>query len=180
MLLNPFKKLFNLPCVSLIDMHRSMVVGSMVLEHSVKFKLFGDTLLCNRHNLKVNLLYDSYVSGSVSFGENASVDGNLSKSQLKRSFSMSNCDICEFSNTMAAYELTVHNDHHMTPIGWRHSGCPVFVFDYQPFEVRFREKLYNLCVNIFADVPTCSNLHKRAKEQNSKGRQGFDELLCCS
>jgi len=68
----------------------------------------------------------------------------------------------------------------MTPVGWRHSGCPVFVFDYQPFEVTFREKLHNLCENIFADVHTCSNLDKSAKEQNSKGRQGFDELLCCA
>jgi hypothetical protein len=53
------------------------------------------------------------------------------------------------------------------------------VFDYQPFEVTFWEELHNLCENIFADVHICSNL-LFAKEQNSKGRQGFDELLYCA
>ena len=149
------------------------------IESSVEFKLFGDTFgLGNRHNVKGKLLKDFRVSEAVSFGKNASVDGNLSKSQVKRSFGMSNSDICEFSKTMTAYELTVHNDQHMTPVGWCHSGCPVFVFDYQSFEVTFREKLHNLCENIFANVHTCSNLHLGAKEQNSKGRQDFDKLVC--
>lgn len=164
------------------DRH-AQVDGSGVdgIEPSVEFKLFGDTLgLGNRHNVKSKLLKDYWVSEAVSFGKNASVDGNLSKSQVKRSFGMSNSDICEFSKAMAAYELTVHNDQHMTPVGWRHSGCPVFVFDYQSFEVTFREKLHYLCENIFADVHNCPNLHKSAKEQNSKGRQGFDELLYCA
>jgi hypothetical protein len=43
---------------------------------------------------------------------------------------MGNSDICEFSKTVAAYELTIHNDQHMTPIGWGHSGCSVLVFYY--------------------------------------------------
>ena len=162
------------------DRH-AQVDGSGIngIESSVEFKLFCDTFgLGNRHNVKGKLLKDFRVSEAVSFGKNASVDGNLSKSQVKRSFGMSNSDICEFSKTMTAYELTVHNDQHMTPIGWCHSGCPVFVFDYQSFEVTFREKLHNLCENIFADVHTCSNLHLGAKEQNSKGRQGFDRLVC--
>ena len=151
------------------------------IEPSVEFKLFGDTFgLGNRHNVKGKLLKDFRVSEAVSFGKNASVDGNLSKSQVKRSFGMSNSDICEFSKTMTAYELTVHNDQHMTPVGWCHSGCPVFVFDYQSFEVTFRKKLHNLCENIFANVHTCSNLHLGAKEQNSKGRQCFERLACCA
>jgi hypothetical protein len=150
------------------------------IEPSVEFKLFGDTFgLGNRHNVKGKLLKDSRVSESVCFGKNASVDGNLSKSQVKRSFGMSNSDICKFPKTMAASKLTVHNDQHMAPAGWCHSGCPVFVFDYQSFEVTFREKLHNLCENIFADVHTCSNLHLGAKEQNSKGRQGFEKLEFC-
>ena len=151
------------------------------IEPSVEFKLFGDTLgLGNRHNVKSKFLKDYWVSEVISLGKNASVNGNLSKSQVKRSFCMSNSDICEFSKTMAAYELTVHNDQHVTPVGWRHSGCPVFVFDYQPFEVAFWEKLHNLCENIFADVHSCSNLHNSTKEQNSKRRHGFDELLYCA
>jgi len=160
------------------DSH-AQVDGSGVngIKPSVEFKLFGDTLgLGNRHNVKSKLLKDSRISEVVSFGKNASVDGNLSKPQMKRSFCMSNSDICEFSKTMAAYELTVHNDQYMTPVGWRHSGCPVFVFDYQPFEVAFWEKIHNLRENIFADVHNYSNLNKMAKEQNSKGRQGFEWL----
>lgn len=150
------------------------------IEPSMEFKLFGDTFgLSNRNNVKGKLLKDFRVSEAVRFGKNASVDGNLSKSQVKRSFGMSNSDICEFSKTMAAYELAVHNNQHMTPVGWCHSGCPVFVFDYQSFEVTFREKLHNLCENIFANVHTCSNLHLGAKEQNSKGRQCFERLACC-
>lgn len=164
------------------DRH-AQVDGSGIngIEPSVEFKLFSDTFcLSNRNNVKGKLLKDSRVSEAVSFGKNASVDGYLSKSQVKRSFGMSNSDICEFSKTMTAYELTVHNDQHMTPVGWCHSGCPVFVFDYKSFEVTFREKLHNLCENIFADVHTCSNLHMSAKEQNSKGRQGYEELACCA
>jgi len=163
------------------DRHAQVDSGGVNgIEPSVKFKFFGDTLgLGNRHNVKGKLLKDARVSEVIGFGKNASVDGNLSKSKVKRSFGMSNSDICEFSKTMATYELPIHNYQHMTPVRWRHSGCPVFVFDYQPFEVTFWEKLHDLCENIFADVHTCSNL-RFAKEQNSKGRQGFDELLCWS
>lgn len=151
------------------------------IEPSVEFKLFGDTFsLGNRHNVKGILFKDSSVSEAVSFGKNASVDGNLSKAQVKRPFSMSNSNICEFSKAVTTYELTVHNDQHMAPVGWRHPSCPVFVFYYQPFEVTFREKLHNLCENIFADVHTCSILHLGAKEQNSKGRQGFGGLAYCA
>jgi hypothetical protein len=164
------------------DRH-AQVDGSGVngIKPSVKFKLFGDTFgLGNRHNVKSKLLKDSRVSEAVDFGKNASVDGNLSKSQVKRSFSMSNSDISEFSKTMATYELTVHNDQHMTPVGGCHSSCTVFVFYYQPLEVTFWEKLHNLSENIFADVHICSNLQKSTNEQNSKGRQGFYELLYCA
>lgn len=151
------------------------------VEPSVEFKLFGDTLgLGNRHHVKGKLLKDFRISEVVRFGKDASVDGHLSKSQVKRSFGMSNSDICKLSKAVAACELTVHNNQHVTPVGWCHSGCPVLVFDYQPFEVTFGEKLHNLCENIFADVHTCSNLHMSAKEQNSKGRQGFEELLICA
>jgi len=157
------------------DRH-AQVDGSGIngIEPSVEFKLFSDTFgLGNRHNVKGKLLKDTRVSEAVSFVKNASVDGNLSKSQVKRSFGMSKSDICKFSKTMAADELAVHNDQHMAPVGWCHSGCPVFVFYYQSFEVTFREKLHNLCENIFANVHTCSNLYLNTKEQNSKGRQGF-------
>jgi len=164
------------------DRH-AQVNGSGIngIEPSMEFKLFGDTFgLSNRHNVKGKLLKDSWVSEAVSFGKNASVDGDLSKSQVKRSFGMSNSDICEFSKTMTTDELTVHNDQHMTPVGWCHSGCPVFVFDHKSFEVTFREKLHNLCENIFADIHTCSNLYLNTKEQISKGRQGFEELAYCA
>lgn len=81
---------------------------------------------------------------------------------------------------MAAYELAVHNDQHMNPLGWRHSGYPVLVFNYQSFEVTFRKKLYNLCENIFVNVHICSNLHLGTKEQNSKRRQSLERLARCA
>ena len=163
------------------DMHRSDGSGINGIEPSVEFKLFDNTFgLGNRHNVKGKLLKDSRVSEAVCFGKNAPVDGNLSKSQVKRSFGMGNSDICKFSKTMTAYELAVHNDQHMAPVGWCHSECPVLVFYYQSFEVTFREKLHNLCENIFASVHTCSNLYLNTKEQNSKGRQGFESLACCA
>lgn len=164
------------------DRH-AQVDGSGIngIEPSVEFKLFGDTFgLGKRHNVKGKLLKDSRVSEAVCFGKNAPVDGNLSKSQMKRPFGMSYRNISKFSKTMAAYELAVHDDQHMAPVGWCNSGCPVFVFDYQSFEVTFREKLHNLCENIFANVHTCSNLYLNTKEQNSKGRQGFNRLVCCN
>lgn len=164
------------------DRH-AQVDGSGIngIEPSVEFKLFGDTFgLGNRHNVKGKLLKDSGVSEAVCFGKNAPVDGYLSKSQVKRSFGMGNSDICEFSETMTAYELAVHNDQHMAPVGWCHSGCPVLVFDYQSFEVTFRKKLHNLCENIFADIHTCSNLYLNTKEQNLKRRQGSEWIACCA
>jgi hypothetical protein len=54
------------------------------------------------------------------------------------------------------------------------------VFYYQSFEVTSREKLHNLCENIFADIHICSNLHLGTKEQNSKGRQDFERLERCA
>jgi hypothetical protein len=161
----------------------AQVDGSGVngIEPSVKFKLFGYAFgLCNRHNVKSKLLKNFRVSEVISLRKNASVDWDFSKSQVKRSFAMSNSDICEFSKTMTANELAIHNDQHMAPVGWCHTGCSVFVFDYQSFEVTLREKLHNLCENIFTNIHTCSNLHLSAKEQNSKGRQGFNWLVCCA
>lgn len=162
---------------------QTQVYGSGIngIEPSVEFKFFGDTFgLGNRHNVKGKLLKNSRVSKVVRFRKNASVDGSLSKSKMKRYFGMSNSYICEFSKALTAYELPVHNHQHMTPVGWCHSGCPVFMFDYQSIKVTFREKLHNLCENIFANVHICSYLHLSAKEQNSKGRQGFDMLLSCA
>jgi len=151
------------------------------MEPSVKFKFFGDTFgLGNRYNVRGKLLKDFRGSEAVCFGKNASVDGILSKSQVKQSFGMNNSDICEFSKTMTANELTVHYDQHMTPVGWCHSGCPVFVHDYQSFEVMFGEKQRNRCETIFAYVHICSNLHLVAKVKTSKWRQGFDGLACCA
>jgi hypothetical protein len=151
------------------------------IEPSVEFKLFGNTFgLGNRHNVKSELLKNSWISETVGFGKNAPVDWNLSKPQMKRSFGVGNSDIREFSKTMTAYELAVHNDQHMAPVGWCHSVGTVLVFYYQSFEVTFREKLHNLCENIFADVHICSNLYLSTKEQNSKGRQGFDRLGLCA
>jgi len=164
------------------DRH-AQVDGSGIngIEPSVEFKLFGDTFgLGNRNNVKGKLLKNSRVSKAICFGKNASVDGDLSKPQVKRSFGMSDSDICEFSKAMTATELPKHNNQHMAPIGWRHSGCLILVFYYQSFEVTFREKLHNLCENIFADVHTCSNLYLNTKEQNSKRRQGFDRLGRCA
>jgi len=145
-----------------------------------RFEIYLKTNYSIVHNTVMkHLLKDSRVSEAVHFGKNAPVDGNLPKPQVKRPFGMSNSNICEFSKTMAAYELAVHDDQHMAPVGWCHSGCPVFVFYYQSFEVTFREKLHNLCENIFANVHTCSNLYLNTNEQISKGRQGFEELACC-
>jgi hypothetical protein len=157
------------------DRH-AQVDGSGIngIEPSVEFKLFGDTIgLGNRNNVKGILLKDFRVSEAVSFGKNASVDGYLSKSQVKGSFGMCNSDICEFSKTMAAYELAVHNDQHMTPVGGCHSSCTVFVFYYQPLEVTFRKKLHNLCENIFAAVHNCSNLYLVIKGTNFKRATRF-------
>jgi hypothetical protein len=140
------------------DRH-TQVDGSGIngIEPSVEFKPFGDTFgLGNRHNVKGKLLKDTGVSEIVSFGKDASVDGDLSKSRMIRSFGMGSSDIREFPKAMAAYELTIHDDQHMTPVGWSHSCCPVFVFFYQSFEVTFRKKLNYLRENIFVDVHSCS------------------------
>jgi len=151
------------------------------IESSVEFKLFGDTFgLCNRHNVKGKLLKDFRGSEAVSFGKNASVNRYLTKSKVKRPFGMGNSDISKFSKTMTACELAVHNDKHMAPVGWCYPCSPVFMFDYQSFEVTFREKLHNLCENIFAHIHTCSYLHLGAKEQNSKGRHDFETLVRCA
>ena len=127
------------------------------IEPSVELELFGDTLgLGNRHNVKGKLLKYCRVSEAVGLGKDTSIDGDLSKSKVKRPFGMSYRNIGKFSETMTAYELAIHNDQHMAPVGWCHSGCPVLMFYYQSFEVTFREKLHNLCENIFADVHICS------------------------
>jgi len=157
------------------DRH-AQVDGSGIngIKPSVEFKIFCDTFgLGNRNNVKGKLFKNPRVSEVVNFGKDASVNWNLSKSQVKRPFCMSSCDIGEFSKTMTTCELTEHYDQHMTPVRWCHTSCPVFVFDDQPVEVTFREKLHNLCENIFANIHACSILRLHAKEQNSKGRQGF-------
>lgn len=164
------------------DRH-TQIDGSGVngIEPSVEFKLFGYTLgLNNRNNVKRELFKDFRVSKAVGLGKDASIDRNLSKSQVKRSFGVSNSNICEFSKTVAAYELTVHNNKQMTPVRWRHTGGPVFVFDNKTVEVTFGKKLHYLCENIFADVHNCSILRLIAKELNPKLPQSFVELLHCA
>ena len=164
------------------DRH-AQVDGSGIdrIEPSVEFELFGDPLgLGNGHDVKGKLLKDFGTPEVIGLGKDTSVDGNLSKSQMKRPFTVSDSDIGEFSKAMASNELAVHNDQHMAPMGWCHSGCPIFVIANKSFKVTFREELHNLCENIFAYVHICSTLHLSTKEQISKVRQGFGRLVCCA
>jgi hypothetical protein len=160
------------------DRH-AQVDGSGIngIEPPMEFKLFGDASgLCHVHDVKGKLLEDSGISEVVDLGKDAPVNGDTTESQMKRSFCMSDSNVSKFSKAMTAYELTIHDDQHVTPVGWSHSGCPVIVFGYQPLEVAFGEKLHNLSEYVFANVHTFFFLFLSAKEQNSKGRQGFYRL----
>lgn len=77
----------------------------------------------------------------------------------------------KFSMTVAAYELAVLDDQHMTPVGWCHSGCPAFLLYYQSLEVTFREKLHNLYktyLPTFIPVQICTLLQRKKIQKGDK------------
>ena len=151
------------------------------IESTVQLELLRDASgLGNRHHVESKLLKDTMVSKSVGLGQHLSVDGLVAKAEVFGLLTMCNCNICEFPQASAAYELAKHQNQQMVPMGHRPAFGPVVVLgEYSP-ELPLREELCYLCKNEYPRMHICSDFESDAKVSISKPGQGIAGLKRCA
>jgi len=155
--------------------------GIDCIESSMQLELSSNTFgLCDRYHMECKLFKDSIIPDRVSLGQNLSVNRLPSESQEKRFVTMSNCNICKFSQTSTAKHLTEQKSQQMIPMSKRPTPCAIVVFDGKSLEESLRKKFDYLRKNIVTRVHICSNFDLDAKVRISKVRQGLELLCCCA
>ena len=151
------------------------------IESSVQLELLRDASgLGNRHHVESELLKDTMVSESVGLGQHLSVDGLVSKAEVLGLLTMCDCNICEFPQASASYELAKHQNQQMVPVRHRPAfGSVVVLGEYSP-ELPLREELYYLCKNEYPRMHICSDFESDAKVSISKPGQGIVGLKRCA
>ena len=151
------------------------------IESSMQFELLRDASgLGNRHHVESELLKDTMVSESVGLGQHLSVDGLVAKAEVFGLLTMCDCNICEFPQASATYELAKHQNQQMVPVGHRPAfGSVVVLGEYSP-ELPLREELYHLCKNEYPRMHICSDFESDAKVSISKPGQGIAGLKRCA
>ena len=151
------------------------------IESTMQLELLRDASgLGNRHHVESELLKDTMVSESVGLGQHLSVDGLVAKAEVFGLLTMCDCNICEFPQASASYELAKHQNQQMVPVGHRPAfGSVVVLGEYSP-ELPLREELYYLCKNEYPRMHICSDFESDAKVSISKPGQGIVLLKRCA
>lgn len=150
------------------------------IESSMKFKLFGDTQsLCPADHVEGKILVDPVVTKSVGLRDDVSSWGNLSESEMIRSFGMSVDDVCKFPKSAAACELTKYKHKKMVPM----SECPTL----RPVVVPFHDTIEltldwrdDLLKNVLPCMHNCPNNDSGTKVRISNAGHAFQELIRCA
>jgi len=121
---------------------------------SVEFKLLVDTILMSNFNHMIGKFFKNVIiTKLICFGKHASVYWSLPKSKMEGFPGMSSCNIRQFTKTVAAIQLTKHENEHLVPVCQIPSlGSIVTYCHDEPFEVSFGKKIGDLTENIFAAV----------------------------
>ena len=134
------------------------------IESAVQFKLSRNPLgLGNGHHVEGKLLKDSVVSEVVGLGKHLLIHGGVTKSEMFRFPTMGGCNICKFSETPTAHQLTEHQYKHVAPMRQRPTFGPVIVLGDNASEMPLREELNYLCEHESSYVHICSDLITDAK-----------------
>ena len=151
------------------------------IESPMKLELFRDASgLGNRHHVESELLKDAMVSEHVGLGQHLSVDGLVAKAEVFGLLTMCDCNICEFPQASASYELAKHQNQQMVPVGHRPAfGSVVVLGEYSP-ELPLWEKLDYLRKNELYYMHICSDFESDAKVCISKPGQGIGGLKRCA
>ena len=151
------------------------------IESTMQLELLRDASgLGNRHHVESKLLKDTIISESVGLGQHLSVDGQVAKAEMFGFLTMCDCNICEFPQASASYELAKHQNQQMVPVRHRPTlGSVVVLSEYSP-ELPLREELYYLCKNEYPRMHICSDFESDAKVSISKPGQGIVGIKRCA
>ena len=93
---------------------------------------------------------------------------------------MGGCNICKFSESSAAHQLTEHQNQHVIPMRHRPAFGPVVVLGEDAPELPLWEELSYLCKNVLSNMQICSDFVSDAKVRISKPGQGIGWLKRCA
>lgn len=151
------------------------------IESAMQFKLScNPSLLCKKHHVKGKLFKYTIVPEVVCLGKRTLINRCLSESEMKRLLTMGSCYICEFSQPLAAQQLSEHKDEKMTPARRSPILGPVSRLGHKTLEIPLREKTGELCENILSEMHRCPIFDLGANVRISKVRQGMNVLMHCA
>ena len=151
------------------------------IEPAMQFKLPCDTFrLSNRHHVEGKLLEDSVVPEKICLREHLPIDRLVSKAEVFGLLTMGGCNICKFSESSAAHQLTEHQNQHVIPMRHRPATGSVVVLGEDAPELPLWEELGYLCKNVLSNMHICSDFESDAKVRISKPGQGVGGLKRCA
>ena len=141
----------------------------------VEFKLLVDKLLLSKfHHVIGTFFKNVIITKLICLGKYASVYWGLSKSKMEGLLGMSSSNIRQFTKTVAAIQLTEHENEHLVPVCQIPSLGSIVTYSHdEPFEVSLGKKIGDLTENIFAAVHCTLLFGLPPKVICSKVRQGF-------
>ena len=151
------------------------------IEPAVQLKFPCDTFgLSNSHHVEGKLLEDMVVSEKIGLREHLPIDRLVSKAEVFGLLTMGGCNICKFSESSAAHQLTEHQNQHVIPMRHCPAPGPVVVLGEDAPELPLWEELGYLCKNVLSNMHICSDFESDAKVRISKPGQGIGELKRCA
>lgn len=146
------------------------------------FKLPGDTSLRSlADHIGGKLFIDSVITESIGLGNDISVRGGRSETEIVRTFGISLDYIDTIPKNGTARKLHIYKHTKMIliiPISKTPIHRPVVVSADNAIELTF-EPVYYL-INIMTNMHNCSNLKLDAKVRSSNVGHYFQNLLCCA
>jgi hypothetical protein len=124
-------------------------------------------------------LKDMIITKLICLGKHASVYWGLSKAKVEGLLGMCRSNICQLTKTVAAIQLTKHENEQLVPVCQNPSLDSIVTTSHdKPFEVSFGNEIGNLTENILAAVYCTHFLGSPTKVTSSKVRQGFWQYAC--
>ena len=173
---------FRAPELRPFENRETEVNGSRIdsIESSMEFKLFGDSpLLSLTNHIEGKLFIDLVITESIGLGDDTSVRGGCSETEIVRAFGMSLDYIGKFPKTGTARKLRIYKHTKMIPMSKTPILSPVVVSTDNAIELTFEPVGY-LVENIVSQMHKRSNLKMGTKVCISNVGHYSQNLLCCA
>ena len=150
-------------------------------ESAMKAKLFNNTLfLCKGDHVESKVFKDMVISDFISSRQGCLVYWSFAKSEMVRSFSMCNGDVCKFPKAPASKGLTKHQNQQLAPVRKSPSMGSFIILCDQSSEVSLWQVGGKLRENIVSCMHNCANLNLAAKISISNVGHTFSHIKSCA